>query len=693
MPRIRQLDRQVAELIAAGEVVERPASVIKELVENAIDAGAAHITVEVENGGMARIRVTDDGCGIARDDVEIAFSRHATSKIEKAEDLFEIRSLGFRGEALAATAAVSRIDMLTCPAGHTVGTHIRLEGGAVREKEEAGCPVGTTIVVRDLFFNTPARLKFMKRDATEAGYAAGVVMRAALSAPDISFTFLKNGVREFHTPGDGKLASVVYALYGREYAASLLPVSAEPEGVSVSGLVTRPENPRKNRSMQDFFVNGRYVRSRIMGAALEEAYKERITVGCFPGCFLFLKISPLSVDVNIHPAKTEVKFMNDKRVFDGVFMAVKTALDGDLSRPAAWFVPKMGVQPGARFRSRDQERVPSDVAGAPTGAPDDLPSRTDGVQSLGDPPAAGGAGYAVPIRKKGGVLITGPSEAETGLFADGTSAFAAPPRPDRTIVYRPERAANRERPGTGESRSPDEPSDRADSFRGASTNNRAVAQGERRLEGGSVPQEASETFSTGAEEPRLAEGPGYRVVGELFTTYLLVEEGDDFILIDKHAAHERLRFNELMERGADPCPQLFLSPVTVTLSPEEKEVLAENRETLQKVGFELEEFGVNTLLVRSMPAYLTEAELVPTLSELAETLKNGRLSQPERFVQIVEKISCTGAIKAGGFTSERERDDFVQKVMSMPEVKFCPHGRPVAVRMSRHQLEKQFKRS
>lgn len=637
MPVIKQLDPHVADLIAAGEVVERPASVVKELMENAIDAGASAITVEIARGGMALIRVTDDGCGIAAEQAATAFLRHATSKIATEYDLEAIGTLGFRGEALAAIAAVSRVELLTRPADGDLGTALTLEGGQVVEQEEAGCPRGTTMVVRDLFFNTPARQKFMKKDSAEGAAVFANVQRIALSHPELSVKFIRDGRQELLTPGDGQLKSAVYAVMGRDIALGFKEITGSGQNMSVSGFVSLPTCCRGSRGYQHFFVNGRYVKSRVMMAALEEAYKNRRMVGKFPGCVLHLTVRPNEVDVNVHPTKTEVKFQSEQQVFTTVYYAVLSALDGDKSRPQA-------VIPAAKpvdTVTPNQTSLPlNDVTkAAPVVRPAIQPNKTTFVK-----PAP------VPVAPK-----PEPVEEVKPVFRRAeVLPKAEPPKVEKTPEPLPEMV----------------------------------------VEPKPIPKPAPAPKPAPMPEPEpepVEEEIPWVIRGELFRTYIMVEQGDKVLLIDKHAAHERVNFDRLKAADYKPMVQELLVPVTFTPAPEERAILLEQTGLLAQFGFEVEEFG-NALAVRATPDYLDTGDIEPALLELARRIRvTGSADPTAARDELMHTMACKAAIKGGQRSGGAELQEVAEKVMS-GAVKYCPHGRPVAIEMTRTQLEKQFKR-
>jgi len=648
MPIIKQLDPHVADLIAAGEVVERPASVVKELMENAIDAGASAITVEIANGGMTLIRVTDDGCGIPADQAATAFLRHATSKIATEYDLEAIGTLGFRGEALAAISAVSRIDLLTRTADDPLGTALSIEGGQVVSQEEAGCPAGTTMVVRDLFFNTPARQKFMKKDSAEGAAVFANVQRIALSHPELSVKFIRDGRQELLTPGDGQLKSAVYSVMGRDIALGFLPIKGSGEGMEVSGFASLPTCCRGSRGWQHFFVNGRYVKSRVMMAALEEAYNNQKMVGKFPGCVLHLTIRKNEVDVNVHPTKTEVKFRNDQQVFTTVYHAVLAALTGDRSRPQA-------VLPNVKKEDTvtpNQTVLTMRDATAPKVQP---------VQKAQPAPAPKPVSRPVPPTPRPAVAPAQEPRKEEFTFRRAEVLPKEEPKKDPApapaFVDEPKPVPAPQKP---------EP----------------------------APAPAPQPVPVPAPEPEPVSEPeeAWVIKGELFNTYIMVEQGEKVILIDKHAAHERANFDRLKAENYEPMVQELLLPVTFTPAPDEREILLEQTELLTRFGFDVEEFG-SALAVRAVPDYLDTGDVEAALLELARRIRvTGSANPKAARDELLHTMACKAAIKGGQKNGRAELEEVAELVMS-GAVKYCPHGRPVAIEMTKYQLEKQFKRA
>ena len=672
MPHILQLDPHVADLIAAGEVVERPASVVKELMENAIDAGADALTVEIQHGGMSLIRVTDNGCGIAAAEAETAFLRHATSKLRTEYDLEAIGTLGFRGEALAAISAVSRIELLTRTAEEDLGAALSLEGGAVVHREEAGCPQGTTMVVRDLFYNTPARLKFMKKDSAEGAAVFAVVQRVALSHPEVSVKFLRDGKQDLLTPGDGQVQSALYAVLGRDMALGFTPVKGSGEDMSVSGFVSLPTCCRGTRGYQHFFVNGRYVKSRTMMAALEEAYANQKMVGKFPGCVLHLTTRLNAVDVNVHPTKQEVKFGSDKKVFDAVYYAVKSTLEADRTRPSLQVEPPRPAEGGRPAQSplRPAEPAPA----APTYREMTLEEFRRTAERPAAPlplhdftaPRATGAAPASPAGNGvSGAPISIPQSAGSGAFAPPTSA-APPARPD-----------GRARPAESTS-APGAPISTARPV-GADAHIR--------------PAEAAPAQPAGAASAPPSEEEPWRMAGEVLNTYIVVEQGDKVLFIDKHAAHERLNFDRMKAEGYQPMVQALLEPVVFTPPAEEGAALLAQLPLLGRFGFEAEDFGGGALIVRAAPSDVAAGEIPDVLSELAGRLLTGGSADPGAARDaLLHTMACKAAIKGGQKNSPAELLKVAQAVMS-GAVKYCPHGRPVAIELTRQQLEKRFGRA
>jgi DNA mismatch repair protein MutL len=656
----------VADLIAAGEVVERPASVAKELMENAIDAGASTVTVEISHGGLTFLRVTDDGRGIPAPELKTAFLRHATSKLRTEYDLEAIGTLGFRGEALAAISAVSRIEVLTRTAEADLGASLALEGGVPGELDEAGCPLGTTLVVRDLFFNTPARLKFMKKDAAEGAAVFAVVQRVALSHPEVSVKFIRDGKQELLTPGDGQLKSAVYAVLGRELALGFREVKSAGEDMSVEGFASMPACCRASRSWQFFFVNGRQVKSPLMTAALEEAYKNQKMVGKFPGCVLHLRTKLNAVDVNVHPAKTEVKFGGERAVFSAVYHAVLSALEADQSHPQA--VLKNVEIPGMRKQdtvTENQLRIGSAPASPFMG---EVARRAGGgASSLPPPSAAAKGGGSSPTRGEPGV----PASTVVRVH-DNSYTPPAPPQEKKGSPHSNVGAAALGRPPITTPPLEHPPV--------------SVPA----LEGG--PARAPAPTSPHIPPAAGTEELPWRLAGEVLNTYIIVERGDTVYLIDKHAAHERMNFDRMKAEGYDPMAQTLLTPAVCRLPPAQREVLLAHRALLEEFGFEVDELGAD-LAVRQAPFDVDPADIPAALEELAQRLLTTGSADPAAARdELLHTMACKAAIKGGWHSAPQELERVAAAVMS-GQVKYCPHGRPVAITLTRKELEKQFKRA
>ena len=683
---IQQLAPHIADLIAAGEVVERPASVVKELVENAIDAGATAVVVEIQRGGMGLIRVTDNGCGIAPAELPTAFLRHATSKLRRAEDLGAIGTLGFSGEALAAIAAVSHVEITTRQKGAVGGAKLRLDGGVAGTVEDVGAPEGTTIAVRALFYNTPARLKFMRKDSAESAAVAGLMQHLALSHPDISFRFLKDGADGLHTPGDGRLDSAIYAALGRDFAKGLVEVKGRGGDIEVHGFVTQPLLGRGSRAMQTFFVNGRFIKSQLLTAALEEGYRNQIMKGKFPGCVLFVTLPVTAVDVNVHPAKTQVKFAREREVFDALF---HTVLDGlEEKRPAEKTVGA-GVPTGAHGTETVNPRNDFFLN------MDAKTFRQSGVASGAKSGASGMPRPTVTTEPKRPVYHTEwnstarAADVEKKSFYQAKSAFGSAPA---SVVKKEERLP------LGEKLAPKAADERATMGQPPKTAPSSTPAGVPSPQGEgktrpfvpAIPQEklelpGQETFLKREEAP-------WRIAGEVLRTYIICEsEAGEVYLIDKHAAHERINFDRLKADAAPPMRQTLLRPIAAQLSREDAALLLENGELLERFGFAIEDFGDNTVLVRELPADMDAEDTAATLEELAQNLRSGR-SLEEKRENLLHTMACKAAIKGGWKSDGAELKVLVEKVQK-GEVKDCPHGRPVAVKLTKYELEKMFKRA
>lgn len=655
MAHINILPKEVYSLIAAGEVVERPMSVVKEMLENSIDAGARHIIVEIKNGGTTYIRITDDGCGIAREDVEKVFISHATSKISTGEDLNAIGTLGFRGEAMASIAAVAKVELLTKTENESSGTRYEINGGEKISLSDAGCPNGTTVVVRDIFFNVPARMKFLKKDVTEGNAVQGVVDRIALSHPEISFRFIRDGKQVLITSGNSDLKGTVYSVFGAELSDTLIETDYSYNSMRLTGYVSRPHQSRKSRSMQFFFINGRLVKSATAMAALEQAYKNLIMVGRYPACVLNIEIDPKLVDVNVHPSKTEVRFVNEKPVFDLVYYGVKTAVETKNSVKEGSFYSDAN---GRNYRNLETQTSKIDFGVKP-----EQPSQLKFSNATANNPwrVAAPSGYTEHKRKdsygdpkdykiKSGRIFSEnetveENEYSTTVTIDFSDKKDTAEKPENTVSAQPSA------------------------------------------------QEASAPAAAVVDEKD--DVPAFKVVGEAFNTYIIVEIKNDLYYIDKHAAHERMNFERLKKEAAQTgiASQTLLVPAAVSMTPEEYEAVISNIHLLSKCGFAAEDFGSNTVIVREIPALLEGCDVKDLILEIAQKLLEHKTDiEPEKMDWIFHSSSCRAAVKGGDKTTPQERELFVEKLLSMPEIRYCPHGRPVMVKISRYELEKQFGR-
>ena len=635
MARINVLPKEIYQLIAAGEVVERPSSVVKEMIENSLDAGAKNITIEIKNGGSTYIRITDDGCGIERDDVRKVFISHATSKISKKDDLNSIATLGFRGEAMASISAVSKVELLTKAENEEIGTRYEIAGGEELEFDDAGCPNGTTIVVRDIFFNTPARMKFLKKDVTEGNQVAGIVDRMAISHPEISFRFIRDGKQVLITSGNGDLKSTVYSVLGKEMSDSLMSVDYSFNDMRITGFVSKPTASRKSRAGQYFYIINRIVKSKTAMAALEQAYKNTIMVGRFPACVLNIELNPAQVDVNVHPAKTEVRFANEKPIFDLVYYAVKTAIENDRTVKEVEFKenPICWQESKNVYQNNDNKS---------------FQAKFDFFKKKDEPPSQ----QVIKTKPRENFWQVEAPKPEYKIARDEKPK----PRVDINIEYEePEEIST--------AKSEDTPK-------------------EQDIEKVVITDEKdNENFI-----------PNFKLIGEAFKTYLIVEIENELYFIDKHAAHERMNF-ERFKAQATVETQMLLAPVVVNLTKDEFIAISENVELIKKCGFELEEFGESQIIVRAIPSLVDGDSVKDLMLEIAQKLLEHKTDiLPDKIDWIYHSASCRGAVKAGDYTSRQEQEMFVKKLLSMPNIRFCPHGRPVFIKMSKYDIEKQFGR-
>ena len=655
MSKIKVPPKEIAELIAAGEVVERPASVIKELMENAIDAGSSSVTVEIKNGGITYIRVTDNGCGISREDIRNAFISHATSKISTRDDLYAIGTLGFRGEALASIAAVSNVEVLTRTTEEETGTRYCISAGEETLVDDAGCPLGTTIVVRDLFFNTPARMKFLKKDVSEANAVAGIVDKIALSNPDVSIRFIREGKSALFTSGSGDLKTAAYEIFGKDFADGLIEADYSFESVKISGLVSKPTKSRPNRNMQFFFVNGRLVKSGTASAALSEAYKNSIMVGKFPYCVLNITTAPGLVDVNVHPAKIEVRFANERTVFSAVYYAAKNALE---HRDEA---PKVTIPRTAQTELFEPVRPKTEQMRLPEKQPDFWNRMSSSEYRSAQQPEK--PTYQQPVAREDIITVASPDK----------KPETADSEPSTIQHFLDAQRAKKEETAVIEADIRPELSEKA-----------ATLPDEK-------PEETARALDTAVDE-KPAELP-VTVIGEAFKTYIIVQQGESIFLVDKHAAHERMLFNELVKNDSKRSTQMLLTPITVTLSKEEYSSVLDNLDMLMQAGFAVEDFGYSVVIVRECPMEISADEVADVVAELAGYLVENRQKLiSEKKEWLFSLMACKAAIKGGMYTTEYERELFIKRLFASPEIRYCPHGRPVMIEITRRELEKNFGR-
>ncbi len=619
LPKINILPKEVYQLIAAGEVVERPSSVVKEMIENSIDANSKNITVEIKNGGSTYIRITDDGVGIEKEEVKKVFVSHATSKIENSTDLDAIGTLGFRGEAMASISAVSKVQLLSKSRGSDLGTLYEIDGGEEKIFDDAGCPDGTTIVVRDIFFNTPARMKFLKKDVTEGNSVYGVVERMAISHPEISFKFIRDGKQILLTSGNGELKDAAYSVFGKEFTQSLMEVDYQYNSMRVSGFVSKPTASRKSRAMQFFFINSRLVKSKTAMAALEQAFKNSIMVGKFPACILNIEMDTSLVDVNVHPSKIEVRFSNEKPVFDLVYYGVKNSIETKDTVKEANFTPKTD-------RFFDTE----------------LP-KNSGTRSV------------------------------------SVDFFKKKEEPKQMSFLGKEEYKKRE--------------ESFSSGVSASTETYKKAEVPQTFQQSRVTEEIKTPVNEEKQEvPEEIAVPDFRVIGEAFKTYIIVEIEKELFVIDKHAAHERMNYEKLKAQ-TEILSQVLLTPEVVSLSTDEYTSILNNTELLKQCGFLVEDFGSSSVIVRECPSILEGADVKDLIIEIASKLLEHKTDiTPEKLDWIFHSTSCRAAVKAGDKTTPEEQQLFVKKLLSMPNIRYCPHGRPVFIKISKYDIEKQFGR-
>lgn len=708
MGRINVLDKHTAELIAAGEVVERPSSVVKELLENSIDAGATQITVEIMHGGIDYLRITDNGCGILKEDVRNAFKRNATSKISVDSDLEKIGTLGFRGEALASISSVSKVQLITKAKEENIGSAYEIDGGEEISFDDAGCPDGTTFIMRNLFYNVPARYKFLKKDVAEGNAVASVIDKIALSHPEIAITFIRDNKRVLKTAGDGKLMSSIYAVYGRDFASTLIPVDYELNGMKLTGYISRPTNGRANRNMQNTFINGRFVKSRTISVALEEACKGSIMIGKFPSCVLNLQISPEAVDVNVHPSKIEVRFINERPVFDTVYHGVKSALLRGDSRKEAVLNHNntVNIKPLNPFNLANKviNKEPQKLVQKASEKPReksifdelDLPTKNvkyNKVNKVSDSSS---------VQKKYMEFLennkklsennqttnnTVCNNINNNVINNVSTESKIETKVDEVKEETPENQEVQKVNPFEELELEKITPEAKNISEEKKSNVDVVLPTERQTNSSSENIE----IKTLIDEDKQS----FRFIGEAMNTYIIVEtDNNKLVLIDKHAAHERIIFEKLKREKGTGSVQLLLIPITVTLEKNEYTVAIEHLDMFKNVGFDVEDFGNGTLIVRSAPSYLRNDDIEDTIIEICGYIAENRKNvMSEHMEWIYHNISCRSAIKAGDSSTAKELIDIAKTVFSDDSIRYCPHGRPVCIELSKYEIEKQFGRA
>lgn len=705
---INVLDKHIAELIAAGEVVERPSSVIKELVENSIDAGAKNITVEIKNGGTTFMRVADDGCGIYRDDIKKAFLRHATSKVKTANDLDMISTLGFRGEALASISAVSRLQVITKNENEEIGSCYEIEGGDEISLEEAGCPTGTTFVIRDLFYNIPARSKFLKKDVAEGNAVSALMDKIVLSHPEVAFTFIRDGKQVLRTFGDGKLLSAIYSVFGKDFAKGLIPVDYTLDSVSVKGYISKPINARPNRNMQNFFINGRFVKTRTGMAALEEAYKGSIMVGKFPSAVLQLTVPYEIIDVNVHPAKIEVRFINERPVFDAIYHAVKTALQQGDERKQIHFKENTAFNEIKKVNPfNNAQAVFAKAENTPAEKPIKLIERIEPVLKNSEPKPYNPFDELDLKDEK-----TKPVSIDNLKMSDSSNPFDIY---SKQAIKRNSELENKKAEFSKQKLEKAEQLILKATQQEESLPNQEITVDDLTAESMETPIETevskeevkpledvkplkeiseNKTDNNDSLTELPKEQTKLRFLGEAFNTYIIVEKNDNEVLIiDKHAAHERIIYEKLKADSGSANVQYLLTPITVTLDKIDYDAAVSNLDMFAKCSFDVEDFGNGTLLVRSAPQYLAATEIADCITEMSGYIASGKKDiYTEKMDWFYHNVSCRSAIKAGNKSTVQELMDIAWTLEKNPQIKYCPHGRPICIVMTKYEIEKQFGR-
>lgn len=703
---INVLDKHVAELIAAGEVVERPASVIKELIENSIDAGAKNITVEIKNGGTTFMRVADDGCGIWKDDIKVAFLRHATSKVKLESDLDCISTLGFRGEALASICAVSRLQLITRNKNEDIGTCYEINGGEEVSFDDAGCPIGTTFVIRDLFYNIPARAKFLKKDVSEGNAVSNIIDKTALSHPEIAFTYIRDGKQALKTFGDGKLLSAIYSVFGRDFANGLIPVEYQLDAIKVYGYVSKPQNSRPNRNMQNFFINGRYVKTRTAMAAVEEAFKGSVMVGKYPSCVLNIEVPFEMIDVNVHPAKIEVRFINERPVFDTVYHAIKSSLLKNDSRKNASF------RTDTVFNEIKDSRKFNPFRNAPAIFNKSTANTADAQKQEYSPKSKNEFNPFDEIN-----YVSSPKTEEKIINQNNDdNNLLSEKRKTSKINIDSLKIADSDKPFDIYSKKAinnsyrENKSDALKNISKKSNEQKSVPnkKTEYEIQQDAVISSGEEPVTENVSDNKTNDNKNeayteliieqnavdIKYIGEAFSTYIIAEKnGKEILFIDKHAAHERMIYEKLKAEKAGAFSQLLLQPVTVTLGKEEYDAAINNLNMFSECSFEVDDFGNSTVIVRSAPQYIDASEIPDCIAEMADYIAKGKNDIfTEKMEWFYHNVACRSAVKAGNKSTPQELIELVKKLEENPQIKYCPHGRPVCIVMKKSEIERQFGR-
>lgn len=703
---INVLDKHVAELIAAGEVVERPASVIKELIENSIDAGAKNITVEIKNGGTTFMRVADDGCGIWKDDIKVAFLRHATSKVKLESDLDCISTLGFRGEALASICAVSRLQLITRNKNEDIGTCYEINGGEEVSFDDAGCPIGTTFVIRDLFYNIPARAKFLKKDISEGNAVSNIIDKTALSHPEIAFTYIRDGKQALKTFGDGKLLSAIYSVFGRDFANGLIPVEYQLDAIKVYGYVSKPQNSRPNRNMQNFFINGRYVKTRTAMAAVEEAFKGSVMVGKYPSCVLNIEVPFEMIDVNVHPAKIEVRFINERPVFDTVYHAIKSSLLKNDSRKNASFRTDTVFNEIKDSRKFNPFRNAPAIFNKSTANTADAQKQEYSPKSKNEFNPFDEINYVSSPKTEEKIINqnnddnnllsekrkTSKINIDSLKIADSDKPFDIYSKKAINNSYRENKSdalKNISKKSNEQKSAPNKKTEYE------IQQDAVISSGEEPVTENVSDNKTNDNKNEAYTELIIEQNAvDIKYIGEAFSTYIIAEKnGKEILFIDKHAAHERMIYEKLKAEKAGAFSQLLLQPVTVTLGKEEYDAAINNLNMFSECSFEVDDFGNSTVIVRSAPQYIDASEIPDCIAEMADYIAKGKNDIfTEKMEWFYHNVACRSAVKAGNKSTPQELIELVKKLEENPQIKYCPHGRPVCIVMKKSEIERQFGR-